>query len=85
MYREIVHFTAKTMGAPAPRSLPVFAAKLALGGGLVKMLLSSVRCRNGKAREAMEWTPRHATFREGIVAEVAKWQSRNLAQMRAAE
>lgn len=75
LYHDIVHFTATALGARKPRSLPAFVAKLAIGGDLVKLLLSSVRCRNAKAREEMGWIPKHGSFRDGITAEIAKWRS----------
>jgi nucleoside-diphosphate-sugar epimerase len=72
--RAIVDLVCEELGARGPRSLPRFVAKWALGAHLIDSIVASVRVKNGKARERLDFTPRHPTFREGYRGELASWR-----------
>jgi nucleoside-diphosphate-sugar epimerase len=76
LYRDLVHYIASTLNAKKPSSIPTVLAKIVLVKGLVNFLLASVRCKNEKAKRELGWKPTYPTYREGVKAEVVKWQKR---------
>src|SRR5882757_690890 len=59
---------AQAIGAPAPRHVPTWLGRL-LGGEVVVSVMTRVRgASNAKARAALDWKPRFATYREGFRA-----------------
>jgi nucleoside-diphosphate-sugar epimerase len=77
-YRDAVHYIARLLNAPAPRTIPRAIANVGIGRELVNLLLSSVRCRNTRARRALGWEPAYSSYREGLKAEISKWLERTL-------
>ncbi len=73
MYKELVEFVARSLGAPKPESIPAFLAKPALGWHTVDYLLQSVRCMNKRAKEDLNWHLRFPTYREGHEAILKSW------------
>jgi len=68
------HIAAR-LEARSPFHIPPWLAKLMLGASLVDALLASVRCRNARFKDMTGWEPEYPTYREGIAAEVDKWQA----------
>ncbi len=75
LYSDLVDFIASTLAARRPMRIPEFVARILIGSEGVNFLLSSVRCRNDKAKQLLGWAPGHPTYREGVKAEVAKWMA----------
>jgi nucleoside-diphosphate-sugar epimerase len=71
--RDLFDFIAESLGSRRPGSVPAVFAKLALGSDLTRILRSSARCTNAAAKNALGWTPKYPTYREGIRAELGKW------------
>jgi 2-alkyl-3-oxoalkanoate reductase len=57
---------AAAIGAPAPRHVPAFVARLAAGAHGVAMMTEIRGASNAKARRELDWEPRHPTWREGF-------------------
>ncbi len=66
MYRDLVEFVARSLGAPAPMSIPSFLAKPAIGWHTVEYLLHSVRCMNRRAKEELGWNLLFPTYRARV-------------------
>jgi nucleoside-diphosphate-sugar epimerase len=66
--REYAGAWASALGARPPRTVPRFLARLAVGRTAVDAIALSQRVLNRKAREALGWSPAHASVREGAVA-----------------
>jgi nucleoside-diphosphate-sugar epimerase len=62
---------AKTIGAPKPWRVPGLLARLAAGPYGAYLLLRQPGASNAKAKRALAWTPRRASWREGF-AEAAR-------------
>ncbi len=71
--RDLFNFIADTMGVKRPGKIPGTLARLAIGGDLVTVLLSSVRVRNGKAGREIGWRPAFPTYREGFRQALRLW------------
>ena len=64
--RELVDAVTDAAGRPRVGTIPPWLLKLVIGGPLVESLTTSFRVRNDKAKRVLGWTPRHASFRDGI-------------------
>lgn len=53
---------ARKLGAPAPRRVPAFVAKLVVGGFGVAFMTRLRGADNSRARLVLNWRPRHASF-----------------------
>ncbi|HEX2203631.1 MAG TPA: NAD-dependent epimerase/dehydratase family protein, partial [Longimicrobium sp.] len=65
---------AEAVGAPEPRRLPLWIAKLLLGRVVVEAMTVSMNTSNAKLRRELGWVPRYPTYREGIAQMVAAWR-----------
>jgi nucleoside-diphosphate-sugar epimerase len=63
---EYLRWLAKASGAPEPLRIPQFMARMALGQEMLDAYTASLRCRNGRIREALGWAPKYPTFRDGF-------------------
>lgn len=63
--RDWVPVLADAMGAPAPRRVPGWLARL-IGGPLARQAEHMRGASNAKARSELGWTPAHATVRTGF-------------------
>ena len=66
--REWLPFLARSVGAPPPRRIPVWLARMVAGPGAVMMLTESRGASNAKARAELGWAPRWPSWREGFAA-----------------
>lgn len=74
-YQELVDHLAQALGARRPMHLPRFVANLSLGSHVVDSLMSSVRCKNQRIKQALSWQPQFPTYREGYRSEIEKWRT----------
>jgi nucleoside-diphosphate-sugar epimerase len=66
--REWLPVLADALGAPPPRRVPVWLARLVAGSAAVMMGTESRGASNAKAKRELGWTLRHPTWREGFAA-----------------
>jgi 2-alkyl-3-oxoalkanoate reductase len=69
--REWLPVLADVLGAPSPRHVPTWMARLIAGEGAVVMGTEARGASNAKAKRELGWTPRYPTWREGFVAAYA--------------
>lgn len=62
--------TARMLGAPRPRRIPVWLARLAGGEGLVHMTTRARGSSNAKAKAELGWSPLHRDWRSGFAADL---------------
>ena len=66
--REWLPVLAEVLGAPPPRRMPVWLARLVAGSAAVMLGTESPGASNAKAKRELGWTLRHPTWREGFRA-----------------
>jgi nucleoside-diphosphate-sugar epimerase len=59
---------ASALGAPRPRRVPAFVARMATGAFMVESLTEERGASNRKARTELGWEPGYATWRAGFAA-----------------
>lgn len=64
--REWLPALAGALGAPPPRTVPAWLARLAAGPFVVHGGTAMRGASNARAREALGWRPAHASWREGF-------------------
>jgi nucleoside-diphosphate-sugar epimerase len=70
--REWLPVVATALGAPTPRRIPRWLGRLLAGEMIVTMSTETRGASNERAKRALGWTPRHASWRDGIgVSEAA--------------
>lgn len=62
-------FLAKTMGAPPPRRLPMWIARLILPEHLRAIMTEARGGSSELFRRTFDWTPKYPSWRQGFVAE----------------
>jgi nucleoside-diphosphate-sugar epimerase len=70
--REWLPALAAAIGAPPPRHVPRWLARLVAGEAGVTMMTEIRGASNAKARRELGWTPAYASWREGFVASYAR-------------
>jgi nucleoside-diphosphate-sugar epimerase len=63
-FKEFVDFTADNIGTNHPGTIPVFIAKAALGGDLLKLLTTSMKVSNKKISQIYKF--KFSSYRQGI-------------------
>ncbi|GAA0584584.1 NAD(P)-dependent oxidoreductase [Streptomyces crystallinus] len=61
---------ARILGAPAPKRLPAFVARLVVGGWGTAYMTRLRGADNARARLSLDWRPRHTSWRTGLAAEL---------------
>jgi 2-alkyl-3-oxoalkanoate reductase len=61
---------AQVIGAPPPRRMPVWLARILAGEVPVSMMTRMRGSSNAKAKRELGWEPRYPSWREGFAAEV---------------
>lgn len=72
---ECLKAFAARLGAPAPRRVPVWLARLVAGRQAVGFFTSSTVTSNEKFRRDFGWTPRFASYREGFDQIADAWRA----------
>lgn len=73
--RELLYYFAERLGAPTPRRVPVWLARLVAGDYATGFFTTSTRTSNAKFRHDLGWSPRYPSYREGIDQVVETWES----------
>jgi nucleoside-diphosphate-sugar epimerase len=63
---EWVPALAEALGAPRPRRIPAAIARLVAGAYGVALMTGAQGASNELAKRELDWTPRHASWREGF-------------------
>lgn len=63
------------LGAPVPRTVPPWLARLAAGEWGVAFLTALVGASNARARKELAWEPAHPSRRDGLTAVPARLRS----------
>jgi nucleoside-diphosphate-sugar epimerase len=64
--REWLPVVAEALGAPPPRRIPLWLGRL-VGGPMLATIATETRgASNALAKQALGWTPRHATWRNSL-------------------
>jgi nucleoside-diphosphate-sugar epimerase len=71
--REFLTTFASKLGAPPPRRVPEFLARLVIGEYGVRFLTASTRTTNARFRAEIGWAPRYPTIDDGLDQIVATW------------
>jgi len=58
---------ARELGAPPPRTVPVWLARILIGDGGVSMMTKNRGGSNAKARRDLGWEPLYPSWRRGFV------------------
>jgi nucleoside-diphosphate-sugar epimerase len=61
---------ARALGAPAPRRVPIWLARLAAGRATAAMATSLRGASNANAKRELGWQPRHASWRTGFAEDL---------------
>jgi len=63
---EWLPYLAQCVGAPAPRHIPNFLAKIAVGEHAVAMMNDIRGVSNAKARQQLHWEPKWSSWKQGF-------------------
>jgi nucleoside-diphosphate-sugar epimerase len=66
---------AEALGAPGPKHVPRWLARLAFGRETTDFLSLSTRTSSAKLRRELGWVPRYPTVREGFRQVVEAWRA----------
>ena len=72
--RDMLFEFARKLGAPAPRRIPLWLARLFVGKSVIEFFTRSTRTTNRLFREEMGWSPRYPSFRVGLGEVVETWR-----------
>jgi nucleoside-diphosphate-sugar epimerase len=62
---------AAMLGAPAPRHVPAWLARMLVGGWGVAYMTGLAGASNTRAREQLDWKPTYGNWRAGLTADLA--------------
>ena len=79
MVKNLLTAFAVLLGAPPPRTAPVWLARLIAGSHAVAFFTRSTRTSNDRFRNDLGWSPRFPTYREGLSQVVAAWRAEGFA------
>jgi nucleoside-diphosphate-sugar epimerase len=74
MVKEMLMSFAEKLGAPPPRHVPAWLARLFAGANTVNFFTSSIRTSNARFREDFGWSPRFPVYKEGLEQVVQTWK-----------
>jgi nucleoside-diphosphate-sugar epimerase len=77
--REMLYEFARKLGAPAPRRIPRWLARLVAGKSAVEFFTRSTRTSNRIFQEETGWAPRFSSFRVGLGEIVETWRAEGFA------
>ena len=67
--REWLPVYADALGAPPPRRVPAWLARIVAGRFLTTQATRMRGAANGKAKRELDWKPRYSSWREGFPAD----------------
>jgi nucleoside-diphosphate-sugar epimerase len=62
---------AAMLGAPAPKHIPAWLARLFVGGWGVAYMTGLAGASNARARQQLDWKPTYSSWRDGLAADIA--------------
>jgi nucleoside-diphosphate-sugar epimerase len=62
---------AAMLGAPAPRHVPAWLARLLVGGWGVAYMTGLAGASHARARQRLDWKPTYSNWRDGLAADLA--------------
>jgi nucleoside-diphosphate-sugar epimerase len=74
-FADFVRTFARAIGAPLPRRVPTWLARLIAGSGAVEMVTTSMNTTNRRMKERLGWSPAYPTFAEGIGEVALRWNA----------
>ena len=77
--KEMLFEFARRLGAPAPRRIPLWLARLFVWKGVIDFFTRSTRTSNRLFREEVGWAPRFASFGAGLGDVVGVWRNEGFA------
>ncbi|HEX8922476.1 MAG TPA: hypothetical protein VF766_13470, partial [Pyrinomonadaceae bacterium] len=77
--RDMLFEFARQLGAPKPRRLPLWLARLFVWKGVIQFFTRSTRTSNRLFREETGWSPRFPSFRTGLREVVEVWRTEGFA------
>lgn len=75
--QEFLTAFAKELGAPPPRHVPLWLARLLAGAHAANFLNSSTRTSNARFKRDFAWSPKFPTYREGLEDVLCEWRAEN--------
>ncbi|HWT03978.1 MAG TPA: NAD(P)-dependent oxidoreductase [Pyrinomonadaceae bacterium] len=78
--RDMLLEFARRLGAPAPRRIPLWLARLFVWKGVIQFFTRSTRTSNRLFREETGWSPRLPSFRVGLGEVVGAWRAEGFAK-----
>ncbi len=72
---DFLRYFAERLGAPPPRSVPAWLARIIAGKYAVSLFTQSVRTSNSRFRNELGWVPRLPSYKEGIDETVEAWKN----------
>ena len=63
---RVVPVTANAIGAPPPRRVPTWLARMVIGYQGVAVMTENRGCSSQKAKAALDWRPRYPSWRTGF-------------------
>jgi len=73
--RTFLESFAQRLGAPRPRRVPVWLARLLAGEMAVRYFATSMKTTNARFRHDFGWSPKYPTYREGLDQIIAAWKA----------
>jgi nucleoside-diphosphate-sugar epimerase len=73
--KDLLTDFAERLGAPAPRRVPVWLARLLAGQSAISFFTSSIRTSNARFRKDFGWSPRFPSYREGLNQVIQAWKA----------
>ena len=68
---------AQRLGAPAPRHVPAWMARLLAGSAAVNFMTASTRTSNARFKREFQWMPRYPSYCEALDQIVGEWRREN--------
>jgi len=72
-YATFLRALADRLGAPPPRRVPAWLARLFAGEYVLRLLVCPMPTTNERLREAFDWSPGYPTVDEGVEQVVERW------------
>jgi len=67
--KDWLPYIANALGAPPPRRVPAWLARIVAGPAAVAMMTESRGASNAKAKRELHWTPKHLSWRQSFAGE----------------
>jgi nucleoside-diphosphate-sugar epimerase len=78
--RDMLFDFARCLGAPAPRRIPAWLARLFVPKGVIRFFTRSTRTSNRLFCAEMGWAPLYPSFRAGLAQVIETWRTERFAR-----